>query len=121
MSDKNDTFGINIMQFCRDHEKYIDEKLMSGEVTADTLSWHLEKLRWLQHERLIHLLVTMLTAVVFLFTILLEYLTLSVLVYPFLIISFAMTFAYLIHYFRLENYVQHWYSLAVKLRNSIKK
>ena len=47
MSDK---FGINIKQYCREHEAALRE----GKVS---LKQHLEKLRWLQHERLVHLIV----------------------------------------------------------------
>lgn len=112
----SDTFGINIMQYCRSHEEFIENGLLNGTDRQYLLEVHREKLLWLQHERLIHLIVTVFTGGVFLFLILLEYLSQSMLVFPFLGIAFIMLTAYLIHYFRLENHVQHWYKLTDRLR-----
>ena len=117
---KNDTFGINIMKFCREHEQYIENQAAVNDCDfEELLKWHEQKLVWLAHERLIHLLVTILTAIIFLFLIGLEAYTQSELVFPFLAVTFCMLAAYLIHYFRLENHVQHWYKIAEELHEKV--
>ena len=60
-----DRFGINMKRYCRAHEAMLASVPPSREVMA----LHLEKLRWLQHERLVHLVVLVLTAVAELFTV----------------------------------------------------
>lgn len=116
---EKDSFGINIMKYCREHEQFIETGLENGADAEKLLERHEKKLLWLQHERFIHLLVTILTAAVFLFLVLLEYLTYSRIVFLFLAVSFIMLAAYLIHYFRLENHVQHWYKIADRLYDII--
>ena len=37
----------------------------------------------------------------------------------FLAVIFCLTAAYLVHYFRLENTVQHWYRIAEELHEKI--
>ena len=58
----SDRFGINIKKYCREHEA----ALRNGTVS---LEQHLEKLRWLQHERLVHLIVLVMVVIVELFTV----------------------------------------------------
>lgn len=75
------------------------------------------KISFFQHERLIHLLVTLFYAI---FTILFIYL--STIVPLFLIICiFLLIFLifYVIHYFRLENGVQYLYKLYDKVLEKI--
>lgn len=113
---RKDYFGINIIKYCREHEHYIEEQSAAGADVQKLLNWHLQKLAWLQHERLVHLGVTLMTGLAFLAalafgcysgwdqgTLLIAAILLVLLV------------AYLWHYFRLENTVQHWYRLADEL------
>jgi hypothetical protein len=58
-----------IIKSCQDHELYLREKLAAGESPQQLYQWHLQKLAWLQHERLIHLLVTIATGLLLLFTV----------------------------------------------------
>ena len=73
------------------------------------LEYHLRKIEWLQHERLIHLLVTLVFAVLLLF---LYGLALfregDLLVLLLVLLVIPVLVAYVIHYFRLENAVQRW-------------
>lgn len=118
MAEQKDTFGINVMKYCREHEKYVEEQLFDGTDVEELLAWHLEKIKWLQHERHIHLLVTMLTVGVFLFLVGLECWLQNAIVLVFLAVTFCMMAAYLFHYFRLENTVQHWYKIADNLHEA---
>ena len=121
MKASHDRFGINMRQFCAAHEARLAEALARGGASRALLSVHLEKLRWLQHERLAHLLVLMLTAGAELFTV---YLTLT---HPetslasaaaMLVLAVLLGF-YFAHYFFLENTTQHWYRLAEQIMDSL--
>ena len=112
-----DRFGINIKRYCRDHEK----RVASLPPSQTLLEEHLEKLGWLQHERLVHLIVLVLTALAELFTVDLTLLhpqtnPLAAIIMLGLAVMLAFYFA---HYFFLENTVQHWYRLADGLRRKL--
>ena len=73
------------------------------------LEYHLRKIEWLQHERLIHLLVTLMFAVLLLFLYgLAMFREGDLLVLLLVLLVIPVLVAYVIHYFRLENAVQRW-------------
>ena len=78
-----------------------------SKINDDVISNHLIKINFFQHERLIHLLVTLFYALL-----LIVFMALGTLSFMFyfisLIISIFLIF-YIIHYFRLENGVQYLY------------
>ncbi len=119
---KKDRFGIDIMGTCRRYENDLAQRLESGEDPSRLLNRHLERLRWLQHERLVHFLVTSLTAVC---SILLFMLFVSSSQTPgvlaLLLLMVVLTGCYLFHYFRLENAVQHWYHIGDILDDEARK
>lgn len=113
----NDQFGINIKQFCAAHEARIREALAQRRTDEALLSLHLEKLRWLQHERLCHLIVVLLTVVAELFAADLTLLHPEVsfgAAIAMLCLSVLLGF-YFAHYFFLENTTQRWYRLSEAL------
>ena len=120
MKNENDVFGINMKAYCRAHEQAVQKQLAQGGDLKELLRWHEQKITWLQHERLVHLLVTVLTAAFFLFSTVLgctlEWNVGTLLFSGILMILLA---AYLLHYFRLENTVQHWYRIAEQLHERI--
>ena len=105
-----DRFGINMKRWCREHE-----------ASPELLALHLQKLRWLQHERLVHLIVTLMVVLVELFTVALVLLrpSLGLLPLAFMIVLMILLGFYFYHYFFLENTVQHWYKLADTLREQL--
>lgn len=113
-----DQFGIDMKKFCREHEAYIERQLAQGGPSDELLSLHLEKLRWLQHERLVHLIVTVMVVFVELFVVALVVLHPELGVLPAVImLGLAVLLGfYFYHYFFLENTVQHWYRIAEKLQ-----
>ena len=114
---KQDRFGINMRAFCRAHEAWVAEALNRETVSRACLETHLEKLRWLQHERLVHLIVLCLTAGAELFLADLSLLH-PALNPAALLLLLGMTVllgCYFAHYFFLENTTQHWYRLAEQL------
>ena len=78
-----------------------------SKINDDVISNHLTKISFFQHERLIHLLVTLFYALL-----LIIFMALGILSFMFyfiaVIISIFLIF-YIIHYFRLENGVQYLY------------
>ena len=112
-----DRFGINVKRYCREHEA----RVASLPPSRALLEQHLEKLGWMQHERLVHLIVLVMTALAELFTVDLA------LIHPetnpqaaIVMLGLAVLLAfYFAHYFFLENTVQHWYRLADDLRGKV--
>ena len=72
---------------------------------------HLQMTQFMQHERLIHFLVTMLFALGF-FIVLGDYLTAElIMLLPLLILILALLIPYIAHYYFLENSVQKLYRM----------
>lgn len=117
MSRKADRYGIDMRRWCAAHQAVVETALAQGSVSPALLELHREKLAWLQHERLIHLIVVLLTSIAELFALDLT------LLHP--EVSFGAAIAmlalavllgfYFVHYFFLENTTQHWYRLAEEL------
>jgi len=105
-----DAFGINMKNYMAEHETYLKRK-MQEDWGAELLTYHAQKIAWLQHERLIHLLVTLLTALFFMFLCLSFLPSCTILPGILLTITGLLLAAYILHYFRLENTVQRWYKL----------
>lgn len=105
-------WGISMRRYCAEHEAIIQKALAEGRKTAHLQERHLRKLAQLQHERLVHLIVLVLAAVVFLFSVglLIALPCLPALIFS--AISLLLLVGYLRHYFFLENTVQRWYVLA---------
>ena len=114
---KRDKFGINMKAWCRAHEAHVTE----AEPSEALLALHKEKIRILQHERLAHLIVTVMVALTELFV------TGLTLLHPepgplppLIMLALAVLLGfYFCHYFFLENTVQRWYRIADELRERI--
>ena len=114
----NDKFGINMKQWCNDHESEVLAALENGTVTDDLVNDYMTKITWLQHERLVHLIVTVMVVVCELFFVALALLHPEFGILPsilVLILAVLLGF-YFYHYFILENTVQRWYRLADYLK-----
>ena len=105
-------------------QKYIDEEMKNApaEKTKEMLSEFETKISYFQHERLIHLMVTLAFATWLLF----EIYCLFVLPSEFLIagillvlIFFGLTVGYVMHYYFLENSVQEMYKMRDKIVTSL--
>lgn len=91
------------------------KKILASE--APTTNWdevlaeHLNQIGFFQHERLIHLIVTVTVALLLLMTLLLMVLIpeVDILLLVFFIILAVMLFLYIIHYYILETTVQKLY------------
>lgn len=101
--------------------KYIDEQMRNApeEKTRRVLSEFETKIAYFQHERLIHLMVTLAFAIFLLF----EIYCLFILPTAFLIagvllvaLFFGLTIGYIVHYYFLENSVQEMYKMRDEIR-----
>ena len=113
-----DTFGINMKKYCRDHESAVTAALREKSVSPEMAGLHREKIAILQHERLVHLIVTVMAVFAELFTVYLVLLHPDAVGIPgaviMLLLAVLLAF-YFRHYFFLENTVQRWYRLLDQL------
>ena len=114
----SDRFGINMKRFCREHEARVTAAVEAGEATKELLEEHLRMIAWVQHERLVHLIVTVMVVFCELFTVDLVLLHPELGILPALImLGLAVLLGfYFWHYFFLENTVQRWYRIADEMR-----
>ena len=106
--------GDNMKKYLYDYIEYIDNIIKSNKVTDEIINEHLIKISFFQHERFIHLVVTLFYMILFLI-----FMGLGILHWSFLIIAFILLvffIFYIIHYFRLENGVQYLYKQYDKLK-----
>ena len=114
-----DQFGINIKEYCSLHEQVVRTAIAENHVTDELLAEHREKLSWLQHERLVHLIVTVMVVFVELFVVwcvlTFAYITAAIIL---LLLAVLLGF-YFYHYFFLENTVQRWYKLTDEIKEHL--
>lgn len=104
-------FGIHMRDYCAAHENFVSGGLAAEADFYALLQVHERKIGWLQHERLVHLIVMALISVLFFFLIWLYIVLESPLVIILIIIVLVLLIIYIRHYFFLENTVQAWYKL----------
>jgi len=97
------------------HEAFVRGQLASAGEGADWTGlarFHRAQIDYMQHERLIHLLVTLFFGLSALLTLLFLVLHPTAMVGVLLFLILVLLVPYLVHYYRLENGVQRWYHLA---------
>ncbi len=99
---------------------YIDMVSKKNMEKADEnfLKDMLVQIGFFQHERLIHLIVTVLFAFIFIFSCVLVYILPSIMTVLLLLIVMITTGFYIKHYFLLENGVQKLYEEYDRLNNN---
>lgn len=115
-------WGIHMKRWCREHEKAVRAALEAGQADLGLLEKHLEKLRWLQHERLVHLIVTVMTVLAELLAVWLTLTKPELAPYSAAVVVLLAVLLgfYFYHYFFLENAVQRWYVLAERMMDAQK-
>lgn len=102
-------------EYLKQHEDFIRGQLAS---TGDGADWtrlarlHRTQIGYMQHERLIHLLVTLFFGLCVLVVLVVVVEQPQVLTGVLLLLLLALLVPYIVHYYRLENGVQRWYHLA---------
>ena len=111
-------FGIDVLKQAGIWENEFRVELAAGEPAAEVYALFAERLKWLQHERLVHLLVLMMTVTALLFSFgAALYVPEAAAVWILVLLLSALTAAYIFHYFRLENLVQRWYLIETEILN----
>ncbi|MCH4888997.1 hypothetical protein EZV73_15490 [Acidaminobacter sp. JC074] len=96
----------------RAYVKKHDLFLKKSEVSEVVYKYHLQQIAFMQHERLIHLIVLCLTTIVFLLSLTLAYITINIGLMTIALILGILELFYVRHYFFMENHVQAWYKIA---------
>lgn len=106
-------------KYLNEYRDKIDKKIEKKEVTKIDIEDHLIKIRFFQHERLIHLLVTLSYAL---------YLFISIIIFlkiwQFVIITYIIIIIlifYVKHYFFLETSVQYLYKQYDEMKKILEK
>lgn len=105
-------------RYLQDHEAFVRRALDEAHDAAyweGLAAFHEQQLRFMQHERLIHLLVTLTVALLFFGAIVFVAVAPMLPGFALAALLLVLVSAYLVHYFRLENGVQRWYHLANRL------
>lgn len=106
-------------EYLSDYTKTIDKKIKEKNITKKDIDDHLIKIKFFQHERLIHLLVTLFYGLFLFISVIIsfqEWLFLIILYLVLIILIF-----YVRHYFFLENSVQYLYKQYDEMKNIIEK
>lgn len=111
MIESLETWTGEIELILRGGDKKVDWK----RVVED----HRETIKFFQHERLVHLLVTLAVAMMFLVTTMFSLFYQSMILWVVDFLLLVLLVPYIWHYFRLENGVQKLYGLDRKLQKEV--
>jgi hypothetical protein len=111
-----------MIDYIKRHEQYVTESLGSHqekEILRELLAYHDKQISWIQHERMAHLITMLFVCLFFLlaFGFTMTHFTVPCILLTALLL--ILTAAYILHYYRLENSVQGWYSLSNRIRENL--
>ncbi len=101
------------------HEKYVIREISENRITVGLSERHRRRIEWLQHERISHLITTIIVIFSFLISCVIIIASNTILSFLLWLILIIMTLAYIFHYYFLENTVQRWYKIADEIDNKI--
>ena len=104
-------------EYLGEYVKEIDKKIKDKKITEQDIENHLTKIQFFQHERLIHLLVTLFYGVFVFLSVIISFKTWLFLIILYL--ALIILIFYVRHYFFLENHVQYLYKQYDKMKNII--
>ena len=111
-----------MIDYMKKHENYVRdmlEKKLDEENLKELLAYHDKQIQWMQHERLVHLIVMLFVCLFTLISfgfIVIRTSTPSIILSGLLLI---LSVAYVIHYYRLENGVQKWYLISNEIKRRL--
>ena len=111
-------------KYLKQHEEKIKQALLGGDENTDWQAlkeFHRTRIEFMQHERLIHLLVTLVFAVLLFISLGIAYGHPSVEILAVMSLLLVLLVPYIYHYFLLENGVQRWYRLYEEIDKKFKK
>lgn len=113
-----------MLKYLKNHEQYIREILNKEGENYDwgTLrKYHETQIKYMQHERFIHLVVTLFFGLFSLLTFLFMTLSNTFATLLLSILFNILLIPYIIHYYKLENGVQRWYEIDKEIIGKISK
>lgn len=109
-------------RYMREHEAYLNRMLENQD--SDSLEqlreYHLTQIRFFQHERLIHLMVTLAFATFLIIALVVTWLFPMILLFILDALLLITLVFYILHYYRLENTVQRWYRVYNEICEKIR-
>jgi hypothetical protein len=115
---------VRMWEYLKLHEAFVRGALDGkyGELAWEGLrEFHDRQIAFMQHERMIHLIVTMFVALFAIISLLYGTLRPTLPAGALAGLLLVLTTAYIVHYFRLENGVQRWYHLANRIDEKLGK
>lgn len=109
--------------YMKKHELFVREMLSKkpgGEKLRELLAYHDKQIQWMQHERIVHLIVTLFVCLFMLLSWGFAIINTSIPVIALAVLLLILSAAYIFHYYRLENRVQKWYLLSCEIRARLK-
>lgn len=103
-------------KYMREHTEYMLSKIEQVEINNELLKYHKEQIEHLKHERLAHLIVMCLFAVLLIVAFAILVLSPALPVLLLCGILAIMEAFYVVHYYRLENTVQKWYRIGNQIK-----
>ena len=116
-----DQFGINMKKYCKEHEQMMRQALSDKCVSEDFIRIHKEKISIVQHERLVHLIVTFMVTMIESFVVYLVFVHPELGIVPAIIMLGLLILLgfYYYHYFFLENTLQRWYKILDEMEHML--
>ncbi|MDD3002634.1 MAG: hypothetical protein PHS06_02065 [Candidatus Shapirobacteria bacterium] len=111
-----------MVDFLNQYLKEINKKIKNREGCdwKEVLENHRETIKFMQHERLIHLLVTLTVVILFVISIMFSLIYQFVVLFLVDFLLLVLLVPYVFHYFRLENGVQKMYWIDKLIEEKIK-
>ncbi|HAM37347.1 MAG: hypothetical protein UR96_C0027G0005 [candidate division WS6 bacterium GW2011_GWC1_36_11] len=106
-----------MIDYMNNYMEYIKTILKKEDINESIKKDFIEHMQFMQHERLIHLLVTMLFALLLMFGFIIMLIYFSWILVVFTAIIFIVEIFYIFHYYKLENGVQKMYRVYDELGN----
>ncbi|MBN2879581.1 MAG: hypothetical protein JXN65_08115 [Clostridia bacterium] len=98
-------------KYVKAHTQYILNQLKAGNITEDILGYHRLQIANIQHERLIHLIVLFIFALLLIASVVLFFYIESIETLLLTALFLVVEAFYVAHYYLLENTVQRWYKI----------
>ena len=106
------------VQYVKKIEEYLKEDNSKEDIIEVTKD-HLLKIQFFQHERLVHLIVTVLFALLDMIIVSVSFFCPSIIINTLVVLFTVLLIPYVFHYYFLENSVQKMYKQYDKLRKLI--
>ncbi|MCI8408040.1 MAG: hypothetical protein HFJ09_02055 [Lachnospiraceae bacterium] len=110
-----------LLDFLNNTDELLNNSNYTNEEWIEIKREHLTQLSFFQHERLIHLIVTITFALLEMLSLLLVMFQFSILALLFSFVILILLIPYISHYYLLENGVQKMYEQYDKITSHIKK